>query len=222
MTLIASGIQRKRVERVNERLTGLDDLSRHDRDVQHPLVQVLNQELSPSNSRQQVHLCLAEQIIPFPLESRVLLLLQHNHHISRLDPRTLVALAREPNLLPRLHPLVDVHLEHLALAVDLLAVTRLAPVFGVHHLPAALAFVTRLLDLLDHRTDLTEHHLDTLPAARCTGGDGALFAAAAFAGLADDRFGEGELLNLALVKVFQADGDSVDQVFAFLRSSAPS
>jgi hypothetical protein len=57
----------------------------------------------------------------------------------------------------------------------------------VHHLAGTLALVTRLLDLLHHRTKLAEHDLDTLPAARRAGLDGTLLPSSSLAGLADDR-----------------------------------
>jgi hypothetical protein len=115
-----------------------------------------------------------------------------------------------------------VHLEHLALLRDLFAMALLAPVLGVHHFARALALVTWLLDLLHHGTDLAEHHLDTLAATRGTGRHGALFATAAFAPFADGRLGQGELLGLAFVQVFERDRDAVNEVLAAARSLRPA
>jgi hypothetical protein len=123
--------------------------------VQCPLVQVLDSKLSSTQCRQQVNLGLAVQVVSLSLESSVGLLLDRNDDISRDNTWRLVTLAIEPDLLSALHSLVDMDLEDLSLRVGLFAVTGLAPVLGVHHLSGTLAFVTRLLDLLDHGAKLT-------------------------------------------------------------------
>lgn len=182
--------------------------------MQHPVIQVLDGKVTTRNRRQQIHLCRTVQIIPLALEPIMLLLLHHNDHIARLHARGLITLPVEAHLVARPGPFVDVHIQHLALLRRLFAVAGLAAVLGVHHLARALALVTRLLDLLHHGSDLAKHDFDTLAATRGTGGDGALFAAAALAAFADGRFGEGELLVLALVEVFEGDGDAVNEVLA--------
>lgn len=173
-----------------------------------------NMELPPSQRRQQIHLCLTNQIIPIPLEPRMLLLLHHENHIPRLDTRGLIRLPSEPHLMPRLHPLVDMHFEDFTFLRSLLSITGLALVLGVDHLPRSITLPTRLLNLLDHRTELPERDAHTLSSTGGTFLDGAGFAAETFAGLAEDGFGEGEFLDLAFVEVFEGDGDAVDEVLA--------
>ena len=134
--------------------------------MNHSLVQVFNSELSTSQSGEQVDLGLAEQVVALSLESRVRLLLEHNNDVSGDNTWSLVGFALELDLLARLHSFVDVDLENLSLRVGLLSVALLAPVLGVHHLSGSLALVTRLLDLLHHRAELSEHDLDTLTSTR--------------------------------------------------------
>ena len=168
--------------------TRLDDFAWNDRHVQCPFIEVLDRKLASSERRQEVNLCLTEEIIPLSLEPRVRLFFEHDDHISRHDPRRLIALPVEFDLLARFHPLVDMDLQHLPLRIRLLPIACLAPVFRVHHLACPLALIARLLNLLHHRSELTKHHLDTLSAARCAGLDRALLAASTFTGLADNRF----------------------------------
>lgn len=199
-------------------LTWLNALARVDLDPQDPVVQMLNVELSSSQSRQQVDLGLDDQVVPVPLEPRVLLLLDDKDDITRLDTRSLVALAGELDLVSTLHTLVDVNLEDLALLRRLLGVTRPTLVLGVHNLSGSVTFTTGLLNLLDHRSELTQVNLDTLSLTSATLLDGTLLSTESVAGLADGRFGKGELLDLSLVEIFEADPDPVNQVFAPSRS----
>ena len=123
--------------------------------MQRPLVQVLNGKLSSTQSRQQVHLRLAKQIIPLSPKPRVILFLEHNDHIPRYDPRLLITFTIESNLLTALHPLVDVHFQDFALGNRLFPNARLASILGVHDFSSSLALVTWLLDLLHHRSELS-------------------------------------------------------------------
>jgi hypothetical protein len=199
-------------------LTWLNALARVDLDPQDPVVQMLDVELSSSQSRQQVDLGLDDQVVPVPLEPRVFLLLDNKDNITRLDTRSLITLAGELDLVSALHTLVDVNLEDLALLRRLLGVTRPTLVLGVHNLSGSVTFTTGLLDLLDHRSELTQVNLDTLSLTPATLLDGTLLSTESVAGLADGRFGEGELLDLSLVKIFEADPDPVNQVLAPSRS----
>ena len=186
--------------------------------MKRALVEVLDRKVASAQCRQQVDLSLAEQIVPFTLELCVRLLLEHDDDISRDDARRLVALPVELDLLSRFHSLVDVHLEHLSLRRRLLAVTRLATVLGIHHLACTLAFVARLLDLLHHWPELAQHHFDALTATRRARLHGAFLSASALARLADDGFGQRELLDFALVEILEGDADAVDEVLAATRS----
>lgn len=154
MTLRESASQRGPYTETTIR-TRLDDFSGYNDDVQCPLVQVLDSKLSTSQCRQQINLGLAVQVVSLSLESRVLLLLDRDDDISRNDSRSLITLSVEPDLLSTLHSLVDMNLQNLSLAVGLLSLTGLASVLGIHHLSSTLTFVTWLLDLLNHGTELT-------------------------------------------------------------------
>ena len=207
-----------RMTRTFRALTRLDDLARVDLYPQDPVVQVLNVELSSGQRGQQVDLCLDDEIVPVPLEPGVLLLFDDKDHITGLDTGSLIALPWELDLVSALHTLVDVYLEDLALLCRLLGVTRPALVLGVHNLSGSVTFTTGLLNLLDHRSELTQVNLDSLSLTSATLLDGTLLSTESVAGLADGRFGEGELLNLSLVEIFEADSDPVNQVFAPSRS----
>jgi len=123
--------------------------------VQNSLVKVLDSKFSTSQCCQQIDLGFAVQVVSLSLESRVWLLLDRDNDISRDNSRSLIALAIEPNLLSTLHSLVDVDFENLSLAVGLFTLTSLTSILGVHHLSSTLTFVTWLLNLLDHGTELT-------------------------------------------------------------------
>lgn len=142
------------------------------------------------------------------------LLLDHNHDVPRLDPRRLIRLARERDGLALLHPPVDKDLEHLALVDNLLAQTALAAVLGVDDLALAVAVLAGLLDLLHHRAQLAENHLDTLAVTALARLDRALLAALALALGAEDVLLQRQLGRLALVEVLERDLDAVHEILA--------
>jgi hypothetical protein len=130
--------------------------------MNNSVVKMLNGEFSTTKGGKKVDFGLAEQVVTLSLETGVRLLLENNDDISSDNTRALVRFSLELDLLTRLHSFVDVNLQDLSLRVGLFAVTLLAPVLGVHHFSSTLALVTRLLDLLHHRAELSKHDLDTL------------------------------------------------------------
>jgi hypothetical protein len=159
-------------------------------------------ELSSSQSSQKIDLSLANQIISIPLESGVLLLFDDKNDITGLDTGSLITLAREFDLVTTLHTLVDVNLQDLSLLHRLLSVTVLALVFGVNDLSGSFTITTRLLNLLNHRSKLTQVNLDSLSSTSSTLLDGSLLSTKTIAALTDDGFRKGELLDFTLVEVF--------------------
>lgn len=197
----------------------LYNLSRDDSDVESVVVEVGDDKLAASQGSEEVNVDLGEEVVSLALEALVVLLLDDYDDVSGDNTGSLVALACKLDLLARLHSLVDVDLEDLALLLGLLAVTLLAAVLGVHDLASSLTLVTGLLDLLHHRTELTVHDLVALATTRVTGLDGALLATDSVTAAAENRLGESKLLDLALVQVLERDGDTVNKILSTTRSS---
>lgn len=209
-------------ERENVKPTGLDNLSRDNGNVQSMLIKMLNGKVTTGQSSEKVNLGIVEQIVTLPLESRVRLLFDNDDNITRDSTRLLVGLASKLDLLTTLHTLVDVNFKHLSFLGGLLAATGLTSVLGVHHLTSTLTLGTGLLDLLHHRAKLTEHDLDTSTLTAGTGLNSTLLATSAITGLADNRLGKSELLDLAFVEVFERNGNSVNEVSATSGTAASS
>lgn len=193
----------------------LDNLAGVDSDVKCSLVKVQYRERSASERSEQVKLDLSVQIVALAPEPLMRLLVYNNNNVSRFDSRRLVALARKSNGLTALHALVDVHLEELALRNNLLADANLAAVLLVDNLARTVALSARLLDLLEHRPHLAQHHLHTTTLAAATLAHRALFTALSATLSADDVSSERELRELALVQILERRADTVVQVFAF-------
>lgn len=209
-------------ERENVKPTGLDNLSRDNGNVQSMLIKMLNGKVTTGQSSEKVNLGIVEQIVTLPLESRVRLLFDNDDNITRDSTRLLVGFASKLDLLTTLHTLVDVNFKHLSFLGGLLAATGLTSVLGVHHLTSTLTLGTGLLDLLHHRAKLTEHDLDTSTLTAGTGLNSTLLATSAITGLADNRLGESELLDLALVEIFERNGNSVNEVSTTSGTAASS
>ena len=147
----------------------------------------------------------------------MLLLLEDNNDVARFKTRRLVALTRERYLLAVLHALIDVHLQYLSLMHYFLAIARLAHVLGVYLFALAVTFATRGVYLLIHASaELIQKHLAAGALACGALGDGACFAAAALAFLADDIFLQCQLSGGAVVQVLQAHRQLVYDVFALV------
>jgi hypothetical protein len=208
---------------VGRHALALDDepLARLDDDVlgraQHQLavVQVLLDQLDAAERVAQVHGALAYQIVALALEARVLLLLQHQHHIAGLLAGRLVGLAAERDLLAVLHALLDEERDGLALDLDALALAAGAPVGRLDDLALALALRTRLAHLL-HQADAEHHghahHNEALAAARVA--LGRLLAALAAAQIAHHVGLHGELGLVAVVQLLQRHRERLHDVFA--------
>lgn len=179
---------------------------------------MLDRKLSTTQCCQEVDFLLEEQIVLLSLEPLMRLLLNNNNNISRGDTRRLVALSTEVDRLSTAHTFIDMHLEHLLLRHNFLAITRLALVFMIDNLARPRTFITRLLQLLDHRTHLAQRDLDSASTASPTLPHGAFLATLTITLAADDVAREREFRRLALVQVFEGDVDAVDKIFGFAGS----
>lgn len=154
-----------------------DDLSRYEVDKQHPVIQMLDSELTTTKSSQQIDLDLCIKLILISLEPIMRLLLNHYNDISTLRVRCLITLAMECNMRAVLHALVDMHFELLLLRHDFLSKTDFTPVLWINLLATAIAIVTSALELLDHRTHLPYCRFYTSTLTSCTLPDRTLFHA---------------------------------------------
>lgn len=148
---------------------------------------MFDSEFSTGQRRQQINFRLAEQIVTLPLEPRVVLFFHDKDDISRFDTWRLIALSGELDLLAALHTLVDVNLEHFTFLLGLFTVALLASVLGVDDFTGSVTVATRLLDLLNHRAELSQRDSNTLPVTRLTLLDGTLLSAESITALAQDR-----------------------------------
>ena len=186
------------------------------------VVEVLDGKLASCERCEEVDALLHNQIIAFPPEHWVRLLLNDNDDVARDSIGRLVGLAVESDGLAVLHALVDVDLEHLALVVDLLAVACLALVLCVDDLSLALAVRARLLHLLNHRTHLAHYEADALAIAPAARPHGAFLPSFPVAFGAHDVLLQGELARLALEQVCERHGQLVHEVLALARPLGPS
>ncbi|KAI3475524.1 hypothetical protein L1887_63081 [Cichorium endivia] len=175
---------------------------------------VLDEDLAAGERCEQVDLDVNVEVVLPALEARVWLFVDDDDDVAGDGVGRLVGLFLEGDVLAVLHALVDAHLEHLALLVDLFAVALLAAVLCVDDLAVALALWAGLLHLLHHGTELSEHDLDTLAVASAARLYGALLAAAAVALFAEDVLLERKLGDLAGVELLERDLDAVDEVLA--------
>lgn len=173
---------------------------------------MFDSELAACERRQEIDLDPGQEVVVFPLEPVMRLLLNDDNDVSRCYSGCLITLATESDRLAALHALIDMDLKHLLLRDDLLADTGLAAVLVVDDLATALTFVTGLLDLLNHRAHLAHHDTNTATATTVALPHSALLATLAVALGADDVAGECELGNLALVQVFQRNSNTVNKV----------
>lgn len=148
---------------------------------------MFDSEFSTGQRRQQIDFRLAEQIVTLPLEPRVVLFFHDKDDISRFDTGRLIALSGELDLLTALHTLVDVNLEHFTFLLSFFTVALLASVLGVDDFTGSVTVATRLLDLLNHRAELSQRDSNTLPVTRLTLLDGTLLSAEPITALAQDR-----------------------------------
>ena len=151
-------------------------------------VEVHDREGTSSESGKKINFDFAEKVVSLALEQLVRLLLDHNDDISRFDSRCLIRLSVESDRLALLHSSVDVNLEYLSLVDNLLSVAVLASILRVDDFSLSVTIVARLLDLLNHGTELTKNDLDSLTFTRSTSLDRAFLSTFPFALSTEDVF----------------------------------
>ena len=183
---------------------------------------MFDSELATCECRQQINLDLGEEMGVFSLEPIMRLLFNNNNDISGRYSGCLITLATESNRLATLHALIDVNLKHLLLGNDFLRIACLATVLHVDNLTNTRTFVARLLHLLDHRTHLTQGDAHTTTIASMACSYGTILATLAIALGADNVSCERKFRDLALVQIFERDGDTVNEILGLPWSLRPT
>ena len=156
--------------------TWANDLAGQNVNAQPSLVKMLDVYLTASQSGQKVNLGLVEEVVVFPLKTRMRFLLYLELHIAGLETRCLVSLASEIDLMTVLHPLVDRYEQYLAFDSCLFTAAFLATILLSYHLTLTLAVWANSLETLDHGTHLSHHSLHTGTVTARAGLDSSLFA----------------------------------------------
>jgi hypothetical protein len=129
-------------------------------DEQFPAVKLRDNKVEAAKRLGQANGVSHDEVVTRALELFMRLGLQHDNDVARLDAGLLIALATQIDLLAVAHALVDVHLNHLGLVVDLLASARRTPVLLGDDLALPTAVGADALDLLGHAgAELPEGHL---------------------------------------------------------------
>lgn len=118
-------------------------------------------------------------------------------------------------MLSALHTLIDMNLEHLLFLNSLPAITGLAFVLLVDDLARSATIAAGLLNLLDHRTHLSNNHANATTVASVAGPNCALFPSPTTTFRTYDIASESELGSLALVEVLESNMYAVDKIFSF-------
>jgi hypothetical protein len=207
------------------KLTRFDDVSGRHSNVKSPFVEVHDGEGTSGESGEEIDFDFTEEIVTLALEEFVRLLFDHNYDVSGFYSWCLIGFSRESNGLTFLHSSVDVNFEYLAFVDDLLSVAVLASILGVDDFTFTVTIVTGLLDLLNHRTELTKNDLDSLSFTRTTSLDGTFLSSLSFTFPAEDVLLKREFRSFPLVQIFERNLDAVYEIFTLpgsLRSSTSS
>ena len=147
---------------------------------------MLNVDSTASQCRDEVDLCLVDEVVLPTGEAGVGLLLDLENDIASEDAGGLITLTTELNLGPAANTAVDVDVEDLAVDYCLLAETLLAAILVLDDLALAAAVRAYRLKALDHGAHLAHHCLHTVTITACAFPDSALLAATTLALGADD------------------------------------
>lgn len=178
-------------------------LARENVNAQPSIIEVLDVYGATGKCSDEFDLATVKEIVLFPDEARVGLLLDLEHDVAGLDSRGLVALALEFDAGSALNSPVNMDVQNLAVDYRLLAVALLASVLLVDDLALAVAVGAGRLEALDHGAHLAHHVLHTMAVTAVATTDGALLATAAFALSADDGALQSQLRDLAPIDVLQ-------------------
>jgi hypothetical protein len=135
-------------------------------DEQFPAVELRDNKVEAAKRLSQANGVSHDEVVTRALVLFMRLGLQHDNDISGLDAGLLVTLSTQIDLLAIAHALVDMHLDHLGLVVDLFASTCRTPVLLGDDLALPTAVGADALDLLGHAgAQLSEGHLAPTAAA---------------------------------------------------------
>mmetsp|Transcript_82482 Transcript_82482/g.197898 ORF Transcript_82482/g.197898 Transcript_82482/m.197898 type:complete len:350 (-) Transcript_82482:408-1457(-) len=178
---------------------GLHDLTWLCLDEKLPTVQVRELHLEAAEGLDQGDLALHVEVGAFPLEVVVLLLLQHEDHISGVCIRVLVCHFPEGDLVAIWRALLHVHLQHLPLLLRLEA------------LALATTGVALRLHLLNHGPHAHDLDLHAAAVAFPTLLDALL--------LVDDLSSDGHLLGESAVHLLESDLEILHHILGLLAPS---
>lgn len=190
---------------VRTKLTWRDGLARQNVDAQPAVVQVLDKDSTSGERCHQLNLVVVEEIVVFPGEPRVGLLLDLEDDVTSHDTRSLVTLASELDAGTALDTPVDVDVQNLPVDHRLLSAALLTAILVLDDLSLSVTVGTGGLETLDHGAHLAHHCLHTVAITASAALNGALLAPATLAFGADDGALECQLGNLAAIDVLEGD-----------------
>jgi hypothetical protein len=198
---------------------------------------MVDRKLPSSKRRQQIDLDLVKQVVAPALEAGVLFFFDDDDDVAGEDAGALVCLAGKGDALAVLHALVDVDFQdlrqrrgvkkcwlmscrrpspsHLALLNNFLPVAVLAPVLFLDHLSLSVTIRARLLQLLNHWSNLPHNNLYPPSRTPRTRLARPVLSALSITPRANDLLLQGEFGDFSAVQVFQGDFEGVGHVFAF-------
>jgi hypothetical protein len=166
---------------------------------------MLNIDGPARKSSDKVDLGVVEKVVILSLESGMWLLLDLENHISRLNPRRLVTLTPELNLVSCSNTSVDVNVENLSLDDRFLAIAALALILLADEFTLSITVGADSLEALDHGTHLAHHGLHAVAITASTLFNCAFLSTTSFTLRADNRFLECKLGYLSSVDIFKRD-----------------
>jgi hypothetical protein len=166
---------------------------------------MLNIDGPARKSSDKVDLGVVEKVVILSLESGMWLLLDLENHISRLNPRRLVTLTPEFNLVSCSNTSVDVNVENLSLDDRFLAIAALALILLADEFTLSITVGADSLEALDHGTHLAHHGLHAVAITTSTLLNCTFLSTTSFTLRADNGFLECKLGYLAPVDIFKRD-----------------
>jgi hypothetical protein len=205
----------------DEQLARSQHAARRHSDAQLAVVERLEAQHGARERLDERHAHRRLEVVAVALKVGVRTRLEHDDNVARLDAGRLVGLARERDLLARLHALVNVDVEQRLLLEHFVAVAGDAHILLVHLDAGALALGARTLHALQKaRSDLLRGNDNTVTAARGAARRlSAALGAVALARGAEAVAAHGELALRALVEVLEVDGELERNVVATLRAT---
>jgi hypothetical protein len=141
---------------------------------------MLNVNDSTSQSRYEFDFGMVEQVVIFPLEARMRLLLYLENNISGKLSRLLITLSTQLDFVAVPHTTINVDVENLPLDYRLLALALLATITLADDLSLSVTIRADLLESLNHRSHLSNHSLHACTITAGTLFNGTFLAAATF------------------------------------------